>query len=249
MTIKDHNNKDIIISTAYKSDNRYNLSLKPVRYKEITQPKRILLAKEANDLYHQRLSHCSNNALAQFKQRTTGIKETIPISYNNLCESCLASNLKNKIYKKTTSKPTRYYLEKLHTDLIGKLQPDIYNRQYIITFLDNYTRYLEIDILRYKSEALKSFQNFIARADNNREQYTVQCLVSNNGGEYISKEFTSLLENKGIIYQHSSPNTHEPNGIIEIMNQTLIVKVRAIIHTANIPFFYFIFFIQYSYAA
>ena len=56
----------------------------------------------------------------------------------------------------------------------------------------------------------------------------VKVLMSDNGGEYTSKEFKDYLEGKGIKHQLSIAGRPEQNGATERMNQTLTERACSI---------------------
>jgi len=62
----------------------------------------------------------------------------------------------------------------------------------------------------------------------NQAGWKVKVLRSNNGGEYISKEFKDYLASKGIKHQLSISRRQEQNEVAERMNQTLIKRARSI---------------------
>lgn len=46
-------------------------------------------------------------------------------------------------------------------------------------------------------------------------------LRSDNGGEYISKEFADFCAKKGIKWEFTAPYTLAQNGVSECMNRTI----------------------------
>jgi len=109
---------------------------------------------------------------------------------------------------------------------------------YICTFIDNYSRYLHIVLLKAKNQVFKAFKTYKASEEakyNNK--YKISTLVCDNRGEYLSDDFKVFLNKEGITYQLSSPYTPEQNGLAERLNQTLIKKTRSLIFKANIPLY------------
>ena len=62
----------------------------------------------------------------------------------------------------------------------------------------------------------------------NQTERKVKVLRSDNGGEYISKEFKDYLASKGIKYQLSILGRPEQNRVAERMNQTLTKRACSI---------------------
>lgn len=56
----------------------------------------------------------------------------------------------------------------------------------------------------------------------NLHKTKVKMLLSDNEGEYISREFTQYLAKHGILRQLTMPRTPQQNGVAERMNRTLL---------------------------
>ena len=55
----------------------------------------------------------------------------------------------------------------------------------------------------------------------------VKTLRSDNGGEYVAKDFERYLKSNGIRHQLTVRKTPEQNGVLERFNRTLVEMVRA----------------------
>ena len=53
----------------------------------------------------------------------------------------------------------------------------------------------------------------------------VKCLRSNNGGEYVSKDFEHFCESKGIKREFTAPYNPPQNGVAKRMNCTIQEKL------------------------
>ena len=111
----------------------------------------------------------------------------------------------------------------MYSELIGPIYPtDIFSNKYIITFLDSKTRYLEIELLETKDQALKAFKKYKTRNEiSNNKTFYIKLLKANNKRKYINNNFTKYLESIEIVYTPSAPYTPEQNGRAERINQTL----------------------------
>ncbi len=63
----------------------------------------------------------------------------------------------------------------------------------------------------------------------------VKTLRTDNGGEYVSNDFSRYCANKGIVHQYSNPYTPEQNGVSEILNRTLLESAKSMIFHSNMP--------------
>ena len=83
-------------------------------------------------------------------------------------------------------------------------------------------------------EVFTHFQKWKAQVEKSigRE---VKTLRSDNGGEYISKEFTSYLTIEGIKHEQTPPHTPQQNDVAERLNCTLIEGVRSMLADSKLP--------------
>jgi hypothetical protein len=51
----------------------------------------------------------------------------------------------------------------------------------------------------------------------------IKKLKTDNGGEYVNKEMTAILESKGNIHDLSLPYSYESNGPPKHMNHTIVI--------------------------
>jgi hypothetical protein len=235
------NNKKI--TSSIKIQGLYYLPIKI--YKKPSE--RILHIKESNNkfnklqlLWHQRFGHINDNILQYLMKNTEGFNTTNIENLNidrttDYCEICFKAFFKNQINHNINNIPLEY-LSKIASDLCGPIRPYTYEGyKYIITYLDKGTRYLEIDLLKTKDEVYISFNNFVNKTENQNNK-RIKIWATDNGKEFINKRILELTTKKGIIHQKSAPYTKEQNGFIERINQTLFIKIRSLLYTANLPF-------------
>ena len=92
-------------------------------------------------------------------------------------------------------------LELVHSDVCGPMSVDsIGGRKYFMTFIDDYSRCCAVYFLRQKSEVLENFKEFEA-ITTSESDCKVETLGTDNGGEYVSKEFEDYLKSKGIRHE------------------------------------------------
>ncbi len=88
----------------------------------------------------------------------------------------------------------------------------------MVTFIDDFSRYVWVYFLKEKSETLSKFKEFkdVAEAEVGK---SVSCLRSDNGGEYTSHEFSDYLRKCRIRHQFTCANTPQQNGVSERKNR------------------------------
>lgn len=189
--------------------------------------------------WHMRLGHINIIPL-KLLLSSIGVKiskEDLQNFLDNQCEICLLSKDKRHINKKGTNNHDYEILERIHSDLGGPL-PSTYDQyKYYITFLDKKSRYLWVSLLKHKDQTYHAFQKLKAMVENNKSNKRIRELFTDNGGEYINKQFKVLLNEYGIIHYTVPAYTKEPNGLIERINLTLLNKARSLLFNSNAPIY------------
>jgi len=57
---------------------------------------------------------------------------------------------------------------------------------------------------------------------------------SDRGGEFMSAEFSAILEEHGITRETSAPHTPQQNRLVECMNQTLVGGAQAMLQHSRL---------------
>ena len=81
-------------------------------------------------------------------------------------------------------------LDLIHTNVCGFV--------YFITFINDYSRYGYLYLMRYKSEAFERFREFRNEVEKQRGR-SIKSLRSDRGGEYLSQGFLDYLRDNGIL--------------------------------------------------
>ena len=103
-------------------------------------------------------------------------------------------------------------LEFVHTDvcdLNGILTRD--NMRYFVTFIDDFSKYSTVLLMKSKDEQFENFKVFKTRVENQLEK-TIKRVRSDRGGEYTSNDINKFCEENGIIHATTSPYSPQSNG-------------------------------------
>ena len=117
----------------------------------------------------------------------TGLPD-LKIDHEGTCKGCVrGNNIKNPFSKcKTKTKGT---LEWIHYDVCDHIPSiSLSGYEYYVTFIYDYSRKTWIYFLKTKSEVFERFKEFKALIENHSER-RIKTLESDNGEEYIWKEF------------------------------------------------------------
>ena len=88
--------------------------------------------------------------------------------------------------------------------------------------------------MRNKWEVFEKFKEFES-CTTNECGLSIRTLRSDNGGEYLSKEFESYSKSRGIHHELLTPYSPAQNEVAERINQTLMESARAVMAQAGLP--------------
>jgi transposase InsO family protein len=63
---------------------------------------------------------------------------------------------------------------------------------------------------------------------------SIECLITNNGGEFTSMEFENYCKEFGIDRHKTTSYTPQQNGVVECMNMTTLERARSMLSNANL---------------
>ncbi|KAL0293993.1 UNVERIFIED_CONTAM: Retrovirus-related Pol polyprotein from transposon RE2 [Sesamum radiatum] len=99
---------------------------------------------------------------------------------------------------------------------------------------DDHSRYGYVYLMRYKSEAFGSFNEYRLEVENQTSR-KIKALRSDRGGGYLSGEFIDYLKENGILSQWTPPGTPQLNEVAERRNRTLLDMVRSMMSFMELP--------------
>ncbi|MBW0483805.1 hypothetical protein O181_023520 [Austropuccinia psidii MF-1] len=105
---------------------------------------------------------------------------------------------------------------------------------YYLKMTDDYSQYKTVYIIINKSDeydVIKDYLDEVKRKHNT----SVNMLVNDNGGDYISNKIQSLILDKGIRMIFTASYTPQQNPIAERRNRSTTEKARSLLFKANIP--------------
>ena len=95
-------------------------------------------------------------------------------------------------------------------------------KTYVLTVIDNYSRYCIAISIRARSDAKLKLQEVISILDRNCGlTHKVQTIQADFGGEFHSDELSHWCRTHGIKRKPTVPCHHETNAIIQRLNHTL----------------------------
>ena len=185
------------------------------------------------EIWHKRLGHLNLKDMIKLRNdEENEIKFNTP-DKQHTCQTCVeAKQTRENVIKSRMT--ANYPLELIHSDICGPMETTTLNgSRYFITFIDDYTKYTYIYILKNKNEAFEVFKRYKNEVENLHNKRIKQ-LRSDNGMEYISKEFNNYLMEHGITRKLTNVYSPNENGVAERKNRTLCEMGRALLFQSNL---------------
>ena len=121
------------------------------------------------------------------------------------CEICIESKIRKKPFPSTNR--DLQLLELIHSnvcELNGILTRG--GKCYFITFIDDFSRYTYVYLMRNKDEAFDMFKKYKTKVENQKDK-RIKVFRSDRSGKYFPQEFTNFCEENGLIHQRSAAYT------------------------------------------
>jgi hypothetical protein len=187
-------------------------------------------------LWHHRLAHTSYSTLESMKRLGTAKKFSPNVHHGTTpqCTDCPYGKQTRAPFRKTEDLPN-HIGDIIVSDLCGPFELSIGGYKYFVIWMDLKTRFASIDFIKDKecntvSESFKRYMAWLLRQKN----ANVRRVRTDNGGEYMGKEFTNICSKLGIIHETTSPYTPEHNGIAERYNRTLQEGALTLQHESDL---------------
>uniref|UniRef100_A0A5K0ZQ04 Integrase catalytic domain-containing protein n=1 Tax=Nymphaea colorata TaxID=210225 RepID=A0A5K0ZQ04_9MAGN len=186
----------------------------------------------STNLWHERLGHVSINKMKTLAQQ--GIIPDINVNDFTKCKACLYGKMTRKPFPSEVIRATDL-LEIIHTDICGHFRVQTHSgKLYFITFIDDFSRFGYIYLIKYKSEALEKFKEYKYEVERQLGK-NIKVIRSDRGGEYTSNEFLEHCKDLEINSQRTMPRIPQQNGVAERCNRTLLNMVRSMLAGAQLP--------------
>ncbi|CAI7800790.1 unnamed protein product [Closterium sp. NIES-53] len=110
----------------------------------------------------------------------------------------------------------------VHIDLCGPFRVATKDGSlYFLLLKDRHTRFVWVMTVAKKSDVLREFQKWLVLVERQAKK-SVLMLRSDQGGEFLGKEFTDFVDRKGIVHDLTCPYTLQQNGMAEREMRTAV---------------------------
>jgi hypothetical protein len=161
------------------------------------------------NLWHSRLGHASLSHL----QLLASQGHLGSVSFNKFdCMSCQFGKQTKLPFNNSDSFSSAPF-DLVHSDVWG---PAPFTTEggfrYFVIFVDDYSRFTWIYLLKHRSDLVSIFQTFHKMIQTQFSR-TIKVFRSDNAQEYHDKSFLSILDSNGTLPHYSCPYTSQQNGV------------------------------------
>jgi transposase InsO family protein len=147
--------------------------------------------------------------------------------------------------RKYTTNHIMNVLELIHTDICGPFPMATRNDHvYFISFIDDYSRYDYIYLIKENTQVLDIFKSFKSEVELQLNK-KIKGVRSDRGGEYYDRSdglgeqrlelFVKFLEDDEIVPQYTMSGSPAMNSVAERCNRTLMEMMRSMISHTSLP--------------
>jgi transposase InsO family protein len=182
-------------------------------------------------LWHSRLGHASSSRVQQLVSR--GLLG--PVSKDNFdCVSCQLGKQPALPFQNSESMSTGIF-DLIHSDVWGPSPiTSLGGSRYFVVFVDDYSRYSWVFLMRSRDELLNIYRNF-ANMVKTQFSKTIKVFRSDNARELTQHAFEHILYSHGTVHQFSCPGTSQQNGRAERKLRHILDTVRALLLSSKVP--------------
>lgn len=154
---------------------------------------------------------------------------------NEECRICLQGKITRIKFPKNAQRAENV-LDLIHSDVCGPMNTQTPSgKRYILTLIDDCSRFTAIYLLKNKSEAFGKFKHFVEMVKTFFGKKP-KFLRTDRGGEYTGNEFENYLAAEGIQIHRTAPYTPQQNSVAERKNRSLIEMARCMLIDVGLPF-------------
>ncbi|KAK2354410.1 putative mitochondrial protein [Trifolium repens] len=218
---------DLALNSA-KSSSSLHSSVSINTVSHCTPP--ISLAPSSHYLWHLRLGHPNNHVFKLVLQScnfSISNKDTMPF-----CTACCVGK-SHRLHSPASTTTYHKPLELVYSDLWGPSpSPSTLGYSYYISFVDAFSRFTWIYLLKSKSDALTVFKQFKTMVEL-QLGHPLKVLQTDWGGEF--RPFTAYLKELGVVHRLICPHTHHQNGVVERKHRHIVDLGLTLLSQASLP--------------
>jgi histone deacetylase 1/2 len=186
--------------------------------------------KPSTSRWHSRLEHPSFSIVERVV-KNNDLPCVSDESPSSLCDSCLKAKSHQLLYPKSTS-VYHVPLELIFFDVWGPAPTSVGRHTYYVSFIDDYSKYTWIYLIKKKSDVFQVFHDFQKLVERKFDRKIIS-VQSDWGGEY--EKLNSFFKQIGIYHHISCPHAHQQNGSVERKHCHIVEVGLALLANASMP--------------
>lgn len=198
-----------------------------IKFTESACATREVTVKKDDDiaLWHRRLAHINFNTLK------SDLK--LQVKPETKCIVCAMGKHSRTAFNEPGTR-AKQRLELIHTDVCGPMPvQSLGGAKYFVSFLDDFSRKVHVYTLKSKAEVFSKFCIYKKLVENELD-LKIKCVRSDNGTEYLNKNFVEFFAKNGIKHEKTTPYSPQQNGLAERLNRTIVEKVRCMLFDSKL---------------
>lgn len=186
-------------------------------------------------LWHRRLGHVSGKYLRILIKNADGIPSNLRVSDNDFrdCRVCAMAKSAQLGHTTTRRAATRRF-DIVSSDVLGPFTPGRNGEKFVVTFVDNFTNFVSIALMKKKSEVAFSLARFHKQTEAKFPGTPLHILRADCAKEYVDGDCNQYCGQSGITIEDTSSYAPQLNGVAERTNRTVSEKLRALLFDANL---------------
>jgi len=183
---------------------------------------------DSYNIWHARLGHVNSSYIIKLQRlRLINMHD----KQSRKCDVCVESKFTKKVCHSVERQTELLGL--IHIDLVDLKQTMTRGgKNYFVTFIDDYSRYTKMYLIKHKDEAFDMFLSYKTEVENQLDN-KIKRIRSDRGGEYVS--FNDYCVKEGIIHEVTPPYSLESNGVAKRKNKTLKEIINVMLISSNAP--------------
>jgi transposase InsO family protein len=218
-----------IVGSARKVGRLFELTSLHFPSSSVSAP--VIAASASIELWHSRLGHVSLPRIQTLVSR--GLLGSVSSSPFD-CMPCQLGKQPALPFNNSESIASATF-DLIHSDVWGPSPvPTVGGSRYFVIFVDDFSRYTWIYLMKNRSEVLTIYRDF-AKMVQTQYSKAIKVFRSDNAREYRQTDFSTILKHYGTIFHTSCAGTSQQNGRAERKLRHILDTVRALTNAASTP--------------
>lgn len=187
-------------------------------------------------LWHARLGHPGTTIMKKMIGKVLNLPLTTKQIPNDLhCVPCIQGKLKISPTTSTTVYQPPRFLERLHMDICGPINPPSGPFRYFQVLVCSSGKFEVTQLLSSKNQAFARLLTQLIRLRSQFPDYPIKTLRCDNAAEYTSALFDDYCAASGITLTYSTAHVHTQNGAAEAAIKRIQLIARPLLMQTQLP--------------